>query len=51
MPLAEWQVNLPNQQPGYITWEEYLANQQKLAQKQTNGCDKNCPTLEKTKFI
>jgi DNA invertase Pin-like site-specific DNA recombinase len=38
MPLAEWQVNLPNQHPGYITWEEYLANQQRLVQNQTNGC-------------
>lgn len=38
MPLSDWQVNLPNQHPGYITWEEYLANQQRLAQNQTNGC-------------
>lgn len=38
MPLADWQVNLPDQHPGYITWEEYLANQQRLAQNQTNGC-------------
>ncbi len=38
MPLAEWQVNLPNQHPGYIPWEEYLANQQRLAQNQTNAC-------------
>jgi DNA invertase Pin-like site-specific DNA recombinase len=38
MPLADWQVNLSNQHPGYITWEEYLANQQRLAQNQTNGC-------------
>ena len=38
MPLAEWQVNLPNQHPGYITWEEYLTNQQRLAQNQTHGC-------------
>jgi DNA invertase Pin-like site-specific DNA recombinase len=37
MPLAEWQVNLPNQHPGYITWEQYLANQQSLAQNQTSG--------------
>ncbi len=37
MPLADWQVNLPNQHPGYITWEEYLANQQILANNQTNG--------------
>ena len=38
MPLADWQVNLPNQHPGYISWEEYLANQQRLTQNQTNGC-------------
>ena len=38
MPLDEWQVNLPNQHPGYLTWEEYLANQQRLLQNQTNGC-------------
>ncbi len=36
MPLADWQVNLPNQHPGYITWEDYLANQQRLAHNQTN---------------
>src|ERR1035441_7307721 len=36
--LADWQVNLLNQHPGYITWEEYLANQQRLAQNQTNDC-------------
>jgi len=37
MPLSDWQVHLPNQHPGYITWEEYLANQQRLAQNQTKG--------------
>ena len=37
MPMAEWQVNLSHQHPGYITWEDYLANQQKLEQNQTNG--------------
>lgn len=37
MPLADWQVNLPNQHPGYITWDQYLANQRRLAQNQTNG--------------
>jgi DNA invertase Pin-like site-specific DNA recombinase len=35
MPLADWQVNLPQQHPGYISWEEYLTNQQKLTQNQT----------------
>ena len=37
MPLSDWQVNLPNQHPGYITWEEYLANQQRLVLNQTQG--------------
>ena len=37
MPLSDWQVHLPNQHPGYITWEEYLANQHRLAQNQSNG--------------
>jgi hypothetical protein len=37
MPLADWQVNLPNQHPAYITWEQYLANQQTLLHNQTNG--------------
>ena len=37
MPLNDWQVHLPNQHPGYITWEEHLANQQRLTQNQTNG--------------
>ena len=35
MPLSDWQVNLPDPHPGYITWEEYLSNQQLLAQNQT----------------
>ena len=35
MPLADWQVHLPQQHPGYISWEEDPANQQKLAQNQT----------------
>ena len=38
MPLADWQVNLPHQHPGYISWEEYWASQQRLAQNQTHGC-------------
>jgi DNA invertase Pin-like site-specific DNA recombinase len=37
MPLAEWQVNLPGQHPGYISWEEYVTNQRRLEQNQTNG--------------
>jgi DNA invertase Pin-like site-specific DNA recombinase len=32
LPPAEWQVWLPEQWPAYITWEEYMANQQTLSQ-------------------
>jgi DNA invertase Pin-like site-specific DNA recombinase len=32
LPPAEWQVWLPEQWPAYITWEEYMTNQQTLAQ-------------------
>lgn len=30
LPREQWKVFLPNTQPGYITWEEYEANQTKL---------------------
>ena len=30
LPRAEWKVFIPNTHPGYITWEEYEANQAKL---------------------
>lgn len=32
LPPAEWQVLLREAYPGYITWEEYMENQEKLAQ-------------------
>ena len=39
VPLSDWQVNLPGQHPGYITWQEYLINQQLLAQNQAVTAD------------
>jgi DNA invertase Pin-like site-specific DNA recombinase len=30
LPRDEWKVLIPNAHPGYITWEEYEANQTKL---------------------
>ena len=37
MPMADWKVLRKDQHPGYISWEEFLANQERLAQNQTNG--------------
>jgi len=30
VPVSEWEVLITGHHPGYITWEEYLGNQQKL---------------------
>ena len=30
MPIEEWSVCLPDHHPGYVSWEEYLANRQRL---------------------
>ena len=35
LPVAEWQFVFPNSHVGYITWDQYLANQQRLAQNAT----------------
>ena len=37
MPMADWKVLLPDKHPAYIKWEEFLTNQQRLAENQTNG--------------
>jgi DNA invertase Pin-like site-specific DNA recombinase len=37
MPMADWKVLLKDQHPAYISWEDFLANQQLLAENQTNG--------------
>ena len=31
-----WKVTIPQHHPGYITWEEFLKNQEKLQQNRTN---------------
>jgi DNA invertase Pin-like site-specific DNA recombinase len=35
--MAEWRVNLPAHHEGYISWEEFLANQDRLAKNRTNA--------------
>jgi len=40
LPAESWKVLLPDRHPGYITWEEYMAIQQKL---DTNRSDHRTP--------
>ena len=35
--MSEWRVNLPAHHEGYLTWEEFLANQDRLAKNRTNA--------------
>jgi excisionase family DNA binding protein len=35
LPRAEWAVLIQGHHPGYITWEQFLANEQRLAQNNT----------------
>ena len=35
--MSEWRVNIPAHHEGYITWEEFLANQDRLAKNRTNA--------------
>jgi DNA invertase Pin-like site-specific DNA recombinase len=37
LPRAEWPVVIHDHHPGYISWEQYLANQQRLAANDTRG--------------
>jgi DNA invertase Pin-like site-specific DNA recombinase len=36
-PMAEWEVLIHDHHPGYISWEQYLRNQDILAANRTNG--------------
>lgn len=36
-PMAEWDVMIHDHHPGYISWEQYLRNQNALAANRTNG--------------
>ncbi len=35
--MADWRVSLPEHHEGYITWEEFLNNQERLDKNRTNG--------------
>jgi len=35
--MSQWRVNLPAHHAGYLTWEEFLANQDRLAKNRTNA--------------
>jgi DNA invertase Pin-like site-specific DNA recombinase len=37
VPMADWRVHLQEHHEGYISWEEYLKNQERLEKNRTNG--------------
>ena len=37
MPIDDWRVNLRDHHEGYLSWDEYLHNQERLAKNRTNG--------------
>ena len=37
MPIDDWRVNLRDHYEGYLSWDEYLHNQERLAKNRTNG--------------
>lgn len=37
LPRDQWEVLIPGHHPGYITWEDYLAHEAKLAANRTNA--------------
>lgn len=37
MPMSEWRVNLPSHHEGYISWEQFLKNQEHLAKNCTHA--------------
>ena len=37
MPQDEWRVAIPDHHPGYITWDQFLANRKRLAANRTNS--------------
>ena len=37
LPRAEWPVVIHDHHPGYISWEQYLANEQRLPRNDTRG--------------
>jgi hypothetical protein len=37
VPMADWRVRIEEHHEGYISWEEYLKNQERLEKNRTNG--------------
>ena len=37
VPRAEWPVLIQDHHPGYITWEQFLANERRLAANHTRN--------------
>src|SRR6516225_4122420 len=37
MPQDQWRVVIPDHHPGYITWDQFLANRSRLAANRTNS--------------
>lgn len=37
VPMADWRVSLQEHHGGYINWDEYLKNQERLEKNRTNG--------------
>lgn len=37
VPMADWRVSLQEHHEGYIPWDEYLKNQERLEKNRTNG--------------
>lgn len=37
MPMADWRVNLPDHHEGYIDWDEFVKNQERMAKNRTNA--------------
>jgi DNA invertase Pin-like site-specific DNA recombinase len=37
VPQDEWRITIPDHHPGYISWEQFLANRQRLQANQTNA--------------
>jgi DNA invertase Pin-like site-specific DNA recombinase len=37
VPMADWRVSLQAHHEGYISWEEYMKNQERLEKNRTNG--------------
>lgn len=37
LPVEEWPILLRDHHPGYISWEEYMANQRRIAENRPDG--------------